>query len=64
MHLLHGLAAHQPQGFGMIYAQIQRQAALMTYNDIYRMLAVMAALLIPAFLLLKRTTGSSAGAAH
>src|SRR5579875_51730 len=57
LHLLHGLATHQPQGFGMIYAEIQRQAALMTYNDIYRMLAVMAALLIPSFLLLKRTVG-------
>ena len=26
----------------------------MTYNDIYRMLAIMAALLIPTFLLLKK----------
>jgi MFS transporter, DHA2 family, multidrug resistance protein len=60
LHLLHGLATHQPQGFGMIYAEIQRQAALMTYNDIYRMLAVMAALLIPCFLLLKRTVGKPA----
>jgi DHA2 family multidrug resistance protein len=57
MHLLHGLATHQPQGFAVIYAEIQRQAALMTYNDIYRMLAVMAAILIPSFLLLKRTAG-------
>jgi MFS transporter, DHA2 family, multidrug resistance protein len=59
LHLLSGLMTHQPQGLGMIYAEIQRQAALMTYNDIYRMLAVMAALLIPAFLLLKRTAGGS-----
>ncbi len=32
----------------------------MTYNDIYRMLAMMAALLIPTFLLLRRTSGGSA----
>ena len=36
----------------------------MTYNDIYRMLAFMAMLLIPAFLLLKKPTGSGSAAAH
>ncbi|HKD68491.1 MAG TPA: DHA2 family efflux MFS transporter permease subunit [Candidatus Binataceae bacterium] len=60
LHLLQGLSLHQPQGLGMIYAELQRQAALMTYNDIYRMLAIMAALLIPTFLLLKRNTGKPA----
>ena len=59
LHLLNGLVTHQVQGFGMIYANIQRQAALMTYNDIYRMLAVMAMLLIPTFLLLKKTRGGA-----
>jgi len=63
LHLLNGLVTHQVQGFGMIYANIQRQAALMTYNDIYRMLAVMAMLLIPTFLLLKKTRGG-ASVAH
>jgi hypothetical protein len=63
LHLLHGLATNAPRGLGMIYAQVQRQAALMTYNDIYRMLALMAALLIPAFLLLKRASGK-ASVAH
>jgi MFS transporter, DHA2 family, multidrug resistance protein len=62
LHLLQGMMTHQPQGLAMIYANIQRQAALMTYNDIYRMLALMAALLIPTFLLLKRTSGKPAGA--
>ena len=37
-------------------------AALMTYNDIYRMLAVMAMLVIPSFLLLRKTRGASAPA--
>ena len=48
----------------MIYANVQRQAALMTYNDIYRMLAFMAMLLIPVFLLLKKSTGGGSTAAH
>ena len=60
LHLLHGMFSHAPQGLGMIYEQVQRQAALMTYNDIYRMLAIMAALLIPTFMLLKRPTGKAA----
>jgi DHA2 family multidrug resistance protein len=64
MHLLNGLITHQPQGFGLIYANLQRQAALMTYNDIYRMLAIIAALLIPTFLLLKKAKAGGAAAAH
>jgi len=63
LHLLDGMMTHNPQGFGLIYANIQRQAALMTYNDIYRMLALMAALLVPTFLLLRRTSGG-ASVAH
>jgi len=64
MHLLGGMATHQVQGLGMIYANLQRQGALMTYNDIYRMLAIMAALLIPTFLLLKRSKAGAGAAAH
>jgi len=62
MHLVNGMIIHQVQGFGLIYANVQRQAALMTYNDIYRMLAFMAMLLIPVFLLLKKSTGGGAAA--
>ena len=64
MHLINGMITHQVQGFGLIYANVQRQAALMTYNDIYRMLAFMAMLLIPVFLLLKKSTGGGSTAAH
>jgi DHA2 family multidrug resistance protein len=59
-----GLATHQLQGFGMIYHTIQQQAALMAYNDIYRMLAVVAAFVIPTFLVLRRAAGSRGAAAH
>ncbi len=60
--LVQGLVVHHARGFGVIYQAIQRQASLLAYNDIYRMLAVIAALFIPAFLLLKKTTGRSEGA--
>jgi hypothetical protein len=35
---------------------------LLAYNDIYRMLAMIVALFIPAFLLLKKTAGRTASA--
>jgi MFS transporter, DHA2 family, multidrug resistance protein len=62
LHLLHGVITNQPQGFGMIYATVQRQASLLAYNDMYRMLATAAALSVPAFLLLKKPSGKAAAA--
>jgi MFS transporter, DHA2 family, multidrug resistance protein len=59
-----GLVTHQLQGFGMVYHLIQQQAALMAYNDIYRMLAFVAALFVPAFLLLRKTAGTGGAAGH
>jgi DHA2 family multidrug resistance protein len=50
-----GMATHQLQGFGMMSADVQQQASLLAYNDIYRMLAMTAVCFIPAFLLLKKT---------
>jgi MFS transporter, DHA2 family, multidrug resistance protein len=65
LNLMGGLASHQLQGFDLIYQQIQRQATLMAYNDIYRMLAGMALIFVPAFLILQRSAaGSRAAAAH
>jgi hypothetical protein len=45
----------------MVYQVVQRQASLLAYNDIYRMLALTAALFAPGFLLLRRSraTGSA-----
>jgi len=62
-NLAQGLVTHQLQGFGMMSADVQQQASLLAYNDIYRMLAMTAVFFIPAFLLLKRTL-SKAAAAH
>jgi DHA2 family multidrug resistance protein len=60
--LVEGLVANQAQGFGLMYQSIQRQASLLAYNDIYRMLAMIAALFIPAFLLLKKSMRRSEAA--
>jgi MFS transporter, DHA2 family, multidrug resistance protein len=60
--LIHGLIMNRPQGFALIYQGVQQQASLLSYNDIYRMLAIMAAFAVPAFLLLKQpTTAAPAG---
>jgi MFS transporter, DHA2 family, multidrug resistance protein len=59
--LVQGLTINYPQGFGMVYRTIQQQASLLAFNDIYRLLATMALLFVPAFLFLRRSraTGSS-----
>ena len=58
--LVHGLVTTQPRGFGMMYEACQQQASLLAYNDVYRTLATVAAVFIPAFLLLKRAGGTPA----
>ena len=63
LHLMNGLLAQQAQGLAMVYQVVQRQASLLAYNDIYRMLALTAALFAPGFLLLKRAR-SAGPAAH
>ncbi|MGH8012454.1 MAG: MFS transporter, partial [Candidatus Binataceae bacterium] len=63
-HLVHGLITHQAQGLALIYQQIQQQASLLAYNDIYRTLAMMALVFVPAFLLLKRTRPGSPVGQH
>ncbi|HUA36717.1 MAG TPA: DHA2 family efflux MFS transporter permease subunit [Candidatus Binataceae bacterium] len=62
--LIQGLATSQHQGFGMVYNTIQTQATLMSYNDIYRMMAILAAVFVPAFLLLRRFRPAGGAAAH
>ena len=62
LNLMHGLASHQIEGFGLISQSLQQQASLLAYNDIYRLLALAATLCIPVFLLLKRSDGKQAAA--
>ncbi|HEY6394724.1 MAG TPA: DHA2 family efflux MFS transporter permease subunit, partial [Candidatus Binataceae bacterium] len=63
-NLLQGLMTHQAQGFAMIYGTIQRQASLMAYNDIYRLLSVLALLFVPVFLLLRKSRSGAGVPAH
>jgi MFS transporter, DHA2 family, multidrug resistance protein len=62
LDLIHGMITNQPRGLGMIYEFLQRQASLLAYNDMYRMLATAAAIFVPAFLLLKKAGGKPAAA--
>jgi len=51
----------QKQGLGMIYGMIQAQAAMLSFNDIYLMGALLTFCLIPSFLLLGSRKIASAG---
>ena len=64
LNLMHGLMTHQAQGLGMVYGAIQQQASLLAYNDIYRLLAMMSAVFIPTFLLVRKHQTSSGAATH
>jgi len=44
----------QHQSFGVLYNGVQAQAAILSFNDIYRILALLMAVMIPGFLLLRR----------
>jgi DHA2 family multidrug resistance protein len=64
INFMHGLVTNQPQGFGLVYENLQQQASLLAYNDMYRTLATTAAVFIPAFLLLKKAARGKSPAAH
>ena len=52
-------------GMAMLYGLVQRQAAMLSFNDIYRDLTVLMFILVPTFLFLKRDTRNlPAEAAH
>jgi hypothetical protein len=58
------MMAGPSQGLGMIYGMIQAQAAMLSFNDLYRVLAFVAILLVPSFMLLKRVQGPADSPAH
>jgi len=63
-NLSDALNTHQLQGFGMVYHMIQQQAALMAYNDIYRLLAGVAVVFVPTFWFLRRAQPGASAAGH
>jgi hypothetical protein len=54
----------QHQGLAMIYSIVQSQAAILAFNDIYRMLSVLAVMVLPVYLVIRKAPMSSAPAAH
>ena len=48
------LAMGERHGMAMIYGLVQRQAMMLSFNDIYRMLALLMLLLVPTFFFLQR----------
>ncbi len=54
MDLAHQLAMGQRHGMAMIYGLVQRQSMMLSFNDIYKMLAVLILLMIPSFFFLQR----------
>ncbi|HVB82509.1 MAG TPA: DHA2 family efflux MFS transporter permease subunit [Candidatus Binataceae bacterium] len=57
------MTSGQHQAFGMLYNGIQAQAAILSFNDIYRILAVVMALMVPGFLVLRKAKRASDPAA-
>jgi MFS transporter, DHA2 family, multidrug resistance protein len=53
-NLYNEFALGHRHSMGMLYGLVQRQAMMLSFNDIYRMLAVMMLLLVPTFLFLQR----------
>jgi MFS transporter, DHA2 family, multidrug resistance protein len=62
--LAHQLAAGQKQGMMMLYGMVQRQAMMLSFNDIYGMLCVLMVILIPTFLLLRRDMRNVSAVEH
>jgi MFS transporter, DHA2 family, multidrug resistance protein len=55
----------QKQGLGMVYGAVQQQSAMLAFNDIYRMLTLIAVVMIPSFVLFRsKSPGGGAPAAH
>jgi DHA2 family multidrug resistance protein len=47
------LSGHR-EGLAMLYGMVQRQAMMLSFNDIYRMLAVLMLIMVPTFVFLER----------
>ena len=63
-HYLPQIILGQKQALGMVYGVVQSQAAMLAFNDIYRMLAILTLLMIPSFLILRGPTAGAQAPAH
>jgi MFS transporter, DHA2 family, multidrug resistance protein len=62
--LVQQLAAGQQQGVLLLYHAVQRQAMMLSFNDIYRMLCTMMLVLIPTFFFLQRDLRNAPAGGH
>jgi len=58
------LAAGKQQSVMVLYHDVQRQAMMLAFNDIYRLLCVMMLALIPTFLFLQRDLRNAPAGGH
>ncbi|MBF6571601.1 MAG: DHA2 family efflux MFS transporter permease subunit [Candidatus Binataceae bacterium] len=58
-NFMHQMVTGQHQGLGQVYSMIQAQAWLLAYNDVYRILALIALFCAPWCLLLSRAGGGA-----
>ncbi|HJU29316.1 MAG TPA: MFS transporter, partial [Candidatus Binataceae bacterium] len=63
-HYLPQIITGQKQGFGMVYGAIQAQAAMLSFNDIYRILAAISLIMIPSYLLMRGAKSGASRAMH
>jgi DHA2 family multidrug resistance protein len=52
------------RAYAAVFGMVQRQAAIVTFVEIFRLLGIIFLLLIPLTLLMKRPTGRGPMAAH
>jgi MFS transporter, DHA2 family, multidrug resistance protein len=60
-HYLPELITGRKQGLARIYELIQMQAAMLSFNDLYRLLAFVSLLMIPSFFYFKERHSAASG---
>ena len=63
-HYLPQLITGQKQSFALVYGAIQAQSAMLSFNDIYRILAVATLIMVPSFLLMRGARSGSSMSTH
>ena len=53
-HFMGQLVTGQKQGLGIVYEMVTAQAAILSFDDLYRIMAVLMLVMVPAFLGLRR----------
>jgi DHA2 family multidrug resistance protein len=63
-HFIGQLVSGQKQGLALIYHVVQQQAAMLAFNDIYRLLMAIALATIPSFVLFRGARSIPAQSSH